>query len=150
MVYTGLRGPGSTGPALPGGGTWLPVWTGHELQGSPRCPPLLGPSQGPALPGEHITCLDVDALASPGFPPQARYSWHPRFSNTPCWAVSLSTSGWRGETRPNFLHCLLIPALQGELGAPGPVSPPRDRPLPPQAQPLTRESGGGGGLVTYL
>lgn len=51
MVYTGLRGPGSTGPALPGGGTWLPVWTGHELQGSPRCPPLLGPSQGPALPG---------------------------------------------------------------------------------------------------
>lgn len=89
---------------------------------SSRAPPGAHPSSAPRrgllsqvphyLPGRG--CSHV-----PGFPLQAHYSWHPRFSNTPCWAMSLSTSGWRGETRPNFLHCVLIPALQGEPGAPG-------------------------------
>lgn len=57
-----------------------------------------------------------------GFYSKPASSDHPPFSNTPCWAMSSPTLGWRGETRPNFLPCVLIPALEGEPGVPGPVS----------------------------
>lgn len=56
-----------------------------------------------------------------GFYSKPASSDHPLFSNTPCWAMSSPTLGWRGETRPNFLPCVLIPALEGEPGVPGPV-----------------------------